>query len=245
MGSPYSQKFYDNQSAGSGSSAAIIVPRIVDLLQPKSVLDVGCGVGTWCRAFQNAGVDTVYGIDGPWVKKSELLIDPERFISFDFSGASVPFAPPLPARKFDLAISLEMFEHVDQSKAGELVAFITAQADLVIMGAAIPGQGGVHHVNERWPSYWRELFEKRGFRSYDLIRPLVWEDKAEPWYPQNMILYHRADVPERARMMVEAAALERLKRPADMAHPALFEMVTRPNSLGKILKEWLKARLGK
>ncbi len=51
----YNKTFYDNQEKGSLNSAKIIVPIVMDIVKPKSVIDVGCGVGTWLSVFKQLG----------------------------------------------------------------------------------------------------------------------------------------------------------------------------------------------
>jgi 2-polyprenyl-3-methyl-5-hydroxy-6-metoxy-1,4-benzoquinol methylase len=62
-----------------------IVPVIMKLLNPTSVADIGCGIGTFLYCFKESGVKQVLGIDGKWVNKdllSEYLL-PEEFNEFD------------------------------------------------------------------------------------------------------------------------------------------------------------------
>lgn len=42
----YSRQFFEGQRSGSLESAKIAVPILMDLVAPRSVLDIGCGVGT-------------------------------------------------------------------------------------------------------------------------------------------------------------------------------------------------------
>lgn len=54
-GTAYDAKFYLSQEDGSYRSADIIVPIVLSLHQPKTVIDVGCGLGTWARRFMESG----------------------------------------------------------------------------------------------------------------------------------------------------------------------------------------------
>src|SRR5262249_29145443 len=145
MPETYTTKFYERQETGSKTSAARIVPILVDLLRPQSVVDVGCGVGHWLATFKQLGVSVVQGIDGPWVK-DQLYVDAVEFVSYDFSSASPPYAVNLPRKKFDMAISLEFLEHLSPAIAPHLVAFLCGLSDVVVVSAAVPSQGGTDHV---------------------------------------------------------------------------------------------------
>lgn len=222
----YAKHFYENQAGGSARSASVVVPLLVNLLKPRSVLDVGCGAGTWCEAYSAAGVPTVHGVDGPWVDQATFR--GPSFSAFDFSTASMPFSLDLPTQRFDMAMTLEFVEHVEADRAQALVDLLTSVSDVVVFGAAIPGQGGKGHVNEQWLEYWREMFEAAGYTPFDAIRPLIWsDDRIQPWYRQNTIIYFKGGVPAEVKRVAEAAATANLSRPGSMVHPAMFQMKVR------------------
>jgi hypothetical protein len=182
-------KIYDDTSVevdtqGSLESARVIVPIVAALLHPKSVIDFGCGRGAWLKAFQENGVGVIQGLDAPWVDQSKLLIDSTCFRSVDLCQ------PCDLHGKWDLAVCLEVAEHLPQKASLPIVQALTSAAQIVLFSAAIPGQPGRGHINEQWPAYWRELFERQGFRRLDPIRRHVWQDsRINWWYRQNIVLY--------------------------------------------------------
>jgi SAM-dependent methyltransferase len=214
----YDAKFYGGQADGSEASARLIAPEILSSIPARTSLDVGCGVGTWAKVFKENGLDA-WGIDGPWVTAESLRIPVDRFAVVDFE--QTPYAPKIPER-FDLVTTFEFLEHVSADRAPDLVEFLTSRADVVVAGAAIPGQGGANHVNEQWPAYWASLFEARGYVAYDFLRPLIWHLDAEPWYPQNIIGYFKGGVPALVRERAEAAAIASLSQVRGVVHPELF-----------------------
>jgi SAM-dependent methyltransferase len=219
----YGKKFYDKQGPSSAASAKLVVPHIVELFQPTSAIDIGCGIGTWCAALADAGVGDVYGLDGPWVEAERFALGPQRFIPFDFDTAAKPYAPPLPRARFDLLVSFEFLEHVDPMHAADIVAFMTATADIIVAGAAPPGQGGKNHVNEQWPSYWAKQFAAQGFVAYDALRPSIWNlEGVEPWYLQNPICYFKGSVPTYVAARTEKEAADLLRAPQALVHPELL-----------------------
>lgn len=222
----YDNMFYASQEDRSALSAGAIVPHLLNLLQPKTVLDVGCGRGTWAEVFGQHGCDS-FGLDGPWAEANTRI--PGRLITFDFAAAAMPFAPELPFQRFDLVTTFEFLEHVERARAKELVRFLTSLTDVVVAGAAPPGQGGTYHVNEQWPSYWRELFAAEGFVAYDCVRPVFWDHpEVEPWYVQNTIGYFRGEVPRQVVEQTERAACARLRVPIDAIHPGVFATAIDP-----------------
>jgi SAM-dependent methyltransferase len=184
MTTKYSQAFYDEMKVTNLTSARVVVRHLLSLIKPRSVVDVGCGTGTWLKAFSEAGVKDIFGIDGDWVKKEMLVIPESAFSAEDFEK---PFKIK---RKADLAVCLEVAEHLPHSSSDVLVENLTSVAPVILFSAAIPFQGGSHHVNEQWPDYWRKAFDKKGYIPVDCIRRKVWEDKEVSFfYAQNVLVY--------------------------------------------------------
>jgi SAM-dependent methyltransferase len=182
----YGTAFFDEVADGTRESAQLVVPVVNELVRPASVLDVGCATGTWLAEWGQVGVQDLLGIDGDYVDRTALKFPVEQFKPVDLSR---PFNLD---RKFDLVQTLEVAEHLDETCADTFVQSLARHSDTILFSAAIPGQGGTHHVNERWQSYWAEKFEKAGYTGYDVIRPRFWTDsRVQYWYRQNMLLFAR------------------------------------------------------
>jgi len=180
---PYDEKFFARQSAGSLRSAKQLLPHIFKLTALSSVIDVGCGVGTWLSVCWDHGITDILGIDGHWVDPQALRIPQKCFQSADLTK---PF--PL-KRTFDLALSLEVAEHLPPEAAETYVDTVARASPIILFSAAIPGQGGTDHQNEQWPEYWLNRFNKKGFVAFDILRKDVWNDEAIDWcYRQNILL---------------------------------------------------------
>jgi SAM-dependent methyltransferase len=180
----YDASFYEAQQAGSSASANEVVPILIERFRPRSVVDVGCGVGTWLEVFRRFGTVDVVGVDGSWVRPEMLHIPTDCFVQRDLSGLLDL------GRRFDMAVSFEVGEHLPPSAADTLVGSLVGLAPVVVFSAAIPGQGGVQHVNEQWPHYWAERFRARGYVVWDGIRPLIWtNERVKFWYAQNIVVY--------------------------------------------------------
>ncbi len=150
----------------------------------QSVVDFGCGRGAWLRAFQENGVERLLGIEGAAIDDTHQLVDAGCIQRRDIAK------PISLARAYDLAVCLEVAEHLAADAGPVLVRSLTDSAPLVLFSAAIPGQGGTHHVNERWPFYWQELFDQQNFERLDPIRPrLRGLAEVKWWYRQNIFLF--------------------------------------------------------
>jgi len=181
---PYTVEFYEKKKEGSFRSAEVIIGTLLRLINFRSVVDVGCGVGTWLRAVEKQGISDVLGIDGEYVDRALLQVSGDRFLSRDLT------MPLKLDRTFDLAMSLEVAEHLPQEFASTFVHSLVGLAPIVLFSAAIPFQGGNHHVNEQWPDYWADLFKCHGYVQVDCIRPVVWDDPSvDWWYAQNTFVY--------------------------------------------------------
>ena len=166
------------------SSAAVVVPILIEALQPRSVVDVGCGTGAWLAAFQSHGIEDVLGFDGDYVARTDLKVNTDRFRAIDLNERVRH------ERRFDMAVSLEVAEHLPPERSATFVEDLVALAPAVCFSAAIPLQGGTGHINERWQDEWAELVGRLNYRAVDLIRTRVWDDdRVEPWYAQNTLVY--------------------------------------------------------
>jgi hypothetical protein len=202
----YRPDFYRTANRGSGSSARVCVPLIAQLLHPSSIVDAGCGQGEWLKAFAEMGVSDYHGIDGDHIADHQLLIPCERFTRHDLRR------PLNLGRRFDLAMSLEVAEHLPARTASAFVRSLVVLAPAVVFSAAIPGQGGIHHINEQWPWYWKELFAREGYVQLDPFRQVLWKNPdVAVYYQHNLFLYvdpsvhmdlvARIGIPERRQEM--------------------------------------------
>ena len=181
------------------------------------MVDFGCGVGSWLREFELQGVEDVRGLDGPWVDEKNLQIDAARFNPCDLTQ------PVVLDWRFDLALCLEVAEHMSVDAADTLVDNVCRASDVVMFSAAIPGQGGTHHLNEQWPEYWCEKFARRDYEPHDCLRNRFWLDAAVSWwFRQNMMLFIKRDAAARHRPSFDNVSSQ-VVQPLSLVHPALYE----------------------
>ncbi|WP_420238730.1 class I SAM-dependent methyltransferase [Telmatobacter bradus] len=212
----YSSSFYSTYVEESRGSAGEILAFLDQTLHPQSVVDVGCGIGTWLSVWADLGVDRLLGIDGQYVQPADLLIPSAQFLPMNLEEPDTSLQT-----RFDLVESLEVAEHLAEDKAAGFVEFLCLLGPVVLFSAAIPHQGGVHHVNEQWPEYWAELFARQGYRVIDGIRPQVWNNpKVAYYYAQNSFLY----VQESRTDLIEKINLHRLEsEPLARVHPRKWQ----------------------
>ncbi len=224
----YGTDFFEERH-GRTQHAARTVLEIVAEIMPKigSAVDVGCGVGTWLSVLAERGTAEIQGVDGHWVDEAQLVIPRGAFLKRDLGQ---PFTL---ARRYDLAISLEVAEHLPPERAASFVRLLTDLADVILFSAAIPLQGGRGHVNEQWPEFWVGLFQALRYEVFDVIRPRIWADTTIPsWYRQNTLLLVRGT----RVATLNGLQNHRLPGPLSIVHPEIYLKSHRKRSG---LRRWL------
>ena len=113
---------------------------------PNSVLDVGCGSGSWLAAALELGAKDVVGVEGAKIDAELMRVDAGSVKRADL-------ATPLDlGRKFELVLCLETAEHLEAAHASTLVDGLARHGNRILFSAAVPGQSGMGHVNCQWPS---------------------------------------------------------------------------------------------
>ena len=179
---------YDHsQNLHTLQGPAVTLPVLFAKAKPTSLLDVGCGTGTWLKAATDFGIEDVYGLDGVAVPPEKLHVPADKI---RHQVLKPRMEEP---RRFDAVICLEVAEHLDSAAAPILIDALVQHGDRIYFSAACPGQPGQHHVNCQWPTYWQHLFNEQGYACEDDLRWQIWDDsRIEPWYRQNLFLARRA-----------------------------------------------------
>ncbi|HEY4517498.1 MAG TPA: class I SAM-dependent methyltransferase [Candidatus Paceibacterota bacterium] len=215
--SRYNSNFFSHLQEDSYASAKVIVPLVRRYIQPKSILDVGCGTGAFLSVFKETGSNEVFGVDGPWVSREERRVPDD---SFQVANLEEPLELH---RTFDLVVSVEVAEHISEAAAKTFVKSLTQHGDIVLFSAAIPHQGGTHHINEQWPSYWVQLFAEEGYVPIDCLRREVWESpQVNFWFAQNILFFAKRDTLARYPEL-QKAEIQWGGPVLPLVHPTLFK----------------------
>lgn len=205
----YDQSWHIRFGSESSTAAAKILSYIVDTFSPESLIDFGAGAGHWVKTAISLGVKDCTAVDGPWTDPSLIVIDKSLFHHHDLSR------PISFNRRYDIALSLEAAQYHDEEGGVNLINTLVKHADKILFSSAVPYQGG-DNVTERWQSHWAQLFEDRGYKPFDLIRPQFWNDSEIPYYyRQNIILYVK-DIELELEQVKKLQVL-------DMIHPEKWE----------------------
>lgn len=181
----YKDDFFVGHDAGALNSAKVVLPIIYEIFRPRSVVDIGCGVGNWLKVWQDEfGITDIQGVEGPYISNTVLQIDKSKVLLTDLKlGVDL-------GRKYDIAMSLEVAEHLPASSAEKFVETLVGLSDIILFSASVPGQVGTYHINEQYPEYWAKKFSDRGYVVLDFVRDRIWNrDEVEWWYQQNILVY--------------------------------------------------------
>jgi len=218
----YDGSFYEAQIDGSRTSAALVLDHLFERWKPASLADVGCGRGAWLAAAESLGVQKLHGVDGPWVTTADLLSRTATLHSVDLQASGGQFSI---GERSDMVICVEVAEHLTESAGRSLVRSLCATADVVLFSAAVPGQGGVGHINLQWQSYWTSAFEEHGYTPIDALRPALWSrSEIRFWYRQNCLLYVNRNSPLFGQLTERDWGAD---VPLDLGHPEMVDYLQR------------------
>lgn len=213
----YGDDFYTSRDEKTQQAANVVLSVLMERIPPiHSAIDAGCGVGTWLAVLKEKGVKDILGIDGNWVDQNLLVIPKDCFQPLDLS---MPFTLP---RRYDLAISCEVAEHLPSNRAEGFVRSLAQLSDFVLFSAAIPFQPGSNHINTQWQDYWVKLFAVLDYVVCDFIRPIIWNDGRIPyWYRQNTLLFTKGE--RLSALRFDTIPLNS-RLPLNVVHPDLYLM---------------------
>lgn len=185
----YNTKYHVSRDVTTRYSAELICGLLNEILDIRSVCDIGGGIGVWLNTFKKfPSFQEGIVLDGDYIDREQLLIKEEEFYPCDLEN-KIPIDS-----KFDLVICLEVAEHLSKGRAESFVREICKLGDVILFSAAIPLQGGTGHINEQPVSYWKNMFEQEGYKAFDIIRPNIQSDaKVCWWYKNNMMIYCNQD----------------------------------------------------
>jgi len=190
----YSKEFYHSVDNRASETAKVIFRELRNYLNVTTMVDAGCGSGAWARTAIDEGFTQAFGVDLSssldLIKKNKsfekilangnLILIERDFVKDSVSGLPVA----------ELAICLEVAEHLPPEIGASLITRLTEASNFVIFSAAQPGQGGTYHINERPIEFWVEEFAKYNFEPFDPFREILRKSQNVPrFYALNMLLF--------------------------------------------------------
>lgn len=185
----YDQKFFNNTLRLENSSVKAFADILIEHFAPKSVVDIGCGIGLYLAEFKINNIE-IFGCDGaPAAISGSLIADKIKLHDL---------CQPLKLNhQFDLCLCLEVAEHLEPTSGQTLINTLTNLAKTIIFTAATPGQGpkSIGHINEQPPAYWHKLFEQKNFilnkKLTEKIKREMGEAKIVWWLTKNLMIFEK------------------------------------------------------
>jgi SAM-dependent methyltransferase len=155
------------------------VDRIVSLVKPRTILDVGCGTGRTTAYLHQRGFETL-GVEASVIairssERPDLIRKHDLRFSLDLK------------RFFDLVWCFEVAEHIHPRFVSTFVDSLVRHSPVVALSAAPPGQGGEGHFNEQPQSYWEIKFADRGYRLHAEWTAAL--QQVDEFYSENMMVF--------------------------------------------------------
>jgi len=159
---PYGPAFFKFIELDHGWSSEMFGHVLWLLYQPRTVIEFGCGCGGTLAALKSHGT-AVLGMDvsvaaAPLIARRDQQIADEMLVH----DLAEPWQWVEEGPDFDLAISVEVLEHVTEAGADQAVKTIAAAAPRAIVTACPPVGRNSLHLNEQPFGYWVDKFAAAG-----------------------------------------------------------------------------------
>jgi 2-polyprenyl-3-methyl-5-hydroxy-6-metoxy-1,4-benzoquinol methylase len=185
----YDERFFKNTVELENPSAPAVAEILIKQFAPKSVIDIGCGVGIYLAELAKRRVE-VTGYDGSPAALANALLKDKIHLH--------DLCQPLKLnRQFDLCLCLELAEHLPKTCAKNLISTLTSLSSSVVFTAATPGQApkSLGHINEQPHRYWQKLFRQKGFllnqSLTEKIRQQMVKENVIWWLPKNLMILQK------------------------------------------------------
>ncbi len=151
----------------------------------KNVLDLGCGIGKYSKAFiDNNIVCNCY--DG----------HPDTNLLTNNLCDTIDLSKPISLKKtYDCVLSLEVGEHIPQIYENNFINNIVNHShNLIIISWAVPGQPGDGHVNCKTNDYIIDRIEKYNFYFNETMTQTL-RGHSSLWWFKNTIMFFQKTKP--------------------------------------------------
>lgn len=152
----YNRSFFCRREKNLSWRACYVCQALINtfkLRKRDSIVDIGCAVGEYVKWFNDNGFLSK-GLEGSKEVKDFVMDNYNIIYGIDVRKPLDIFT------KFDLCISFEVAEHIEEEFSDEYVSNLKSLSDNVIISAAPPGQDGHGHINCQPKKYWIEKFNK-------------------------------------------------------------------------------------
>ena len=170
-------------SGGKYSLDRQLIDTICETFQPIKVADLGCGEGRYCKACSDYGYE-VDGYEGSRATCQDAVYDNIECVDLS--------KPVKPKSDYDLVICLELGEHIPKKYQTVFIDNLDRfSKDILILSWAIPGQGGMGHVNCLSNDKVIGLIEGRGFIFDRDMSKYFRQNSMLSWFKNTLMVFRR------------------------------------------------------
>jgi hypothetical protein len=185
----YSESFYSSVGSRASIAASIVMGSVKQWYSPSSIVDYGAGPGVWsieaAKVFPNASV-LALDYEAATIFSEEFESKrPKNLITLELNFEE---EKSIPVVNLDMAICVEVLEHLSEEAANRVFNSICSTAGIVIFSAAVPGQGGTGHINEKPKNYWVSRFVENDFLVFDTFAQNLQHPQVPDYYRNNCFL---------------------------------------------------------
>ncbi len=159
-----------------------VAERIIEMENPRSVLDIGCAMGFLVASLRDRGVQA-YGID---VSKYAISCVREDIKQYCKVCSSIEKLPKTFPEKFDLVFNIEMIEHLYEDDGLKTIENMCNYADKIVFSSTDSDIEEPTHYNVQPIEYWSKNFAKNRF--YHKL------DKDVSFISKCAVMYEKEDV---------------------------------------------------
>jgi len=165
---------------------------IVKRFAIKSILDLGCGIGSFLSGAVLVGCEDVIGIELNYENSKKYIVkNIFPYIKYGDITKDINLK-----RQFDCVISIEVAEHLSPGETDSFIKnLVYYSRKYIIFSAAAPGQPGRGHINLRKRSLWiRDIVSHGVVVRKDLVKECrrKWRKLGSPGYLlENLIIFEK------------------------------------------------------
>ena len=180
----YNNEFHESIENEEQPQAVRLGEYIKAHVPCSKFLDFGCSSGIYVRELENH-VETL------GFEFSEEAV--KRAVSAKVTRCDLTLPIDLQKTESTLGLCLEVLEHIDDSSWRPVLENITKLCDRVIFSAAIPGQGGIGHINCRPKLDWIRRFHGLGWvvdldHTHHMLTHML-NGYHMGWFRQNVVVF--------------------------------------------------------
>jgi len=154
----YDKNYYGSRMDFKEKVYPEISKALTTILNPCNVVDVGCGNGVLSKGFSCKYM----GIEGS--KEGVGATEARGLRVFWFDLREELLFETLTGNKNDLAVSIEVAEHLEPEYADIFVGNLCELSNTIVLTASNVNDGGKYHFNPQPKSYWIEKFTAKGYK---------------------------------------------------------------------------------